>query len=102
MGAQSPGNGIVLGNVSLPENISSLVASRPVFQCIGGAEYGDSIALESCRDAANRLLASAGSQSRRILTFRDREIRDPAGGEAVILPYLSLSSMDFLDHSITV
>ena len=95
LGGQSPGNGILVGNFSSPNNISSLVASRPLFQCIGGADYGDNINFDSCRDAASRLLGTAGSHTRRILAFRDRNIQDAAGDADVILPYLSLSSMDF-------
>ena len=95
LGGQIPGNGGFSGNVSSPTSILSLVASRPMFQCIGGAEYGDSIRLESCRDAASRLLASAGSQRQRILSFINRNIQAAVGEADVILPYISLSRMDF-------
>ena len=91
LGAQFPGDINIPGNISSPSNKSSLVASEPLFRCIGGSEYGDSIRFESCRDAANRLLETSRDQRHRLLTFKDRGVPGARARVDVVLPYLSLS-----------
>ena len=97
LGAQFPSDINIPGNISSPSNKSSLVASEPLFRCIGGPEYGDSIGFESCRDAADRLLEPSRDPRlprHRILTFKDRESPGARAGADVVLPYLSLSRME--------
>jgi len=80
------------GNFTLPTNVSGpLVAKAPKYDCIGGAEYGDSVSLRSCRDAQYSLLENLEISPIRILSFKDRRGIGGAGHADVPLPYMSLS-----------
>lgn len=78
---------------SFPVNISFPSVQ---FECIGGAEYGDAIHLDSCRNAAEALLTNTGLSPRLILEFKDRRGPGGASGADVDLPNISISCMTVL------
>lgn len=88
-----PSVGLLLpGNLTLPTNDSLVFAAKPPdYDCIRGADYGDTIPLRSCRQAQYNLLEHLEVNHGRIISFKDRRGIGGAGHADVALPYMSLS-----------
>ena len=85
----SPSNLTISLNEPLATNFS---ANRlPSIHCPGGPDYGNSLRRESCEDAANSMLTNLYFGSKRILEFKERNVRGGLTFTDVVLPYLSLS-----------